>query len=117
VLYISNSDDKHRSWMRYDVNADGTVSNGRVFADATSSPETGVPDGIRVDSAGNVYATGPGGIWVFSPDGKHLGTIKTPESAANLAFGDADGKTIYITATSSVYKMRVNIAGEKPAFN
>ena len=117
VLYISNSDDKHRQWMRYDVNADGTVSNGRVFADASSSSDAGVPDGIRVDSAGNVYATGPGGIWLFAPDGKHLGTIKTPESAANLAFGDADGKTIYITATSSVYKMRVNIAGEKAAFN
>jgi gluconolactonase len=117
VLYISNSDDKHRLWMRYDVNADGTVSNGRVFADATSSPDAGVPDGMRVDSAGNVYATGPGGIWVFAPDGKHLGTIKTPESASNLAFGDADGKTIYITATNSVYKMRVNIAGEKAAFN
>jgi gluconolactonase len=116
VLYISDSDDKQRRWMRYDVNADGTVSNGRVFADASSSPDMGVPDGMRVDSSGNVYATGPGGIWVFGPEGKHLGTIKTPESASNLAFGDADGKTIYITATSSVYKMRVNIAGAKPAF-
>jgi gluconolactonase len=116
ALYISNSDDKHRLWMRYDVNADGTVSNGRVFADASSSKDTGVPDGMRVDSAGNVYATGPGGIWVFSSAGKQLGTIKTPEQPSNLAFGDADGKTIYITATSSVYKIRVNIAGEKPAF-
>jgi len=70
-----------------------------------------------VDSAGNVYATGPGGIWVFSSAGKQLGTIKTPEQPSNLAFGDADAKTIYITATSSVYKIRVNIAGEKPAFN
>jgi gluconolactonase len=117
VLYISNSDDKHRLWMRYDVNADGTVSNGRVFADASSSPDTGVPDGMRVDSVGNVYATGPAGIWVFSPDGKHLGTIKTPEQPSNLAFGDADGKTIYITAVTSVYKVHVNIAGEKAAFN
>lgn len=117
VLYISNSDDKQRLWMRYDVNADGTVSNGRVFADASSSPDMGVPDGMRVDSAGNVYATGPGGIWVFSPAGKQLGTIKTPEQPSNLAFGDADAKTIYITATSSVYKIRINIAGEKPAFN
>lgn len=117
ALYISNSDDKQRLWMRYDVNADGTVSNGRVFADASSSLDMGVPDGMRVDSAGNVYATGPGGIWVFSPDGKHLGTIKTPEQPSNLTFGNADGKTIYITATSSVYKIRVNIAGEKAAFN
>jgi gluconolactonase len=116
VLYISNSDNKQRLWMRYDVKADGTVNNGRVFADASSSPDMGVPDGMRVDSTGNVYATGPGGIWVFSPDGKHLGTIKTPESASNLTFGDADSKTIYITATTSVYKMRVNIAGGKPAF-
>jgi len=117
VLYISNSDDKQRLWMRYDVNADGTVANGRVFADASSSKDMGVPDGMRVDSAGNVYATGPGGIWVFSSAGKQLGTIKTPEQPSNLAFGDADAKTIYITATSSVYKIRVNIAGEKPAFN
>jgi gluconolactonase len=117
VLYISNSDDKQRLWMRYDVNADGTVAHGRVFADASSSKDMGVPDGMRVDSAGNVYATGPGGIWVFSSAGKQLGTIKTPEQPSNLAFGDADAKTIYITATSSVYKIRVNIAGEKPAFN
>jgi gluconolactonase len=117
VLYISNSDQKQRLWMRYDVNADGTVSNGRVFADASSSPNAGIPDGMRVDSAGNVYATGPGGIWVFSPAGKQLGMIKTPEPPSNLAFGDNDYKTIYVTATSSVYKMRVNIAGEKPAFD
>jgi gluconolactonase len=117
VLYISNSDEKQRLWMRYDVNADGSVSNGRVFADASSSPDTGVPDGMRVDSAGNVYATGPGGIWVFSPDGTHLGTIKTPEQPSNLAFGDPDGKTIYITAVTSVYKVRLNITGEKAAFN
>lgn len=116
TLYISNSDAAHRLWMRYDVAANGTVSNGRVFADATSSPDQGVPDGMRVDSAGNVYAAGPGGVWVFSPEGKHLGTIKTPEGASNCAWGD-DGKTLYITATTSVYKVRLNVAGQKPVYN
>ena len=68
---------------------------------------------MKVDSAGNVYATGPGGIWVMSPDGKHLGTIKTPEAPSSCAWGD-DGKTLYITARTSIYKIRVNVAGEKP---
>jgi gluconolactonase len=115
ILYISNSDDKKRNWMRYDVNADGSVSNGKEFADATSSPDQGVPDGMRVDSQGNVYASGPGGIWVFSPDGKHLGTIKPPEPSSNCAWGD-DGKTLYITATKGLYRIKLNIAGEKPVY-
>ena len=85
TLYISNSETNRRLWMRYDIAADGTVSNGRVFADATSSPDQGVPDGMKVDSVGNVYAPGPGGVWVFSPEGKHLGTIKPPESPSNCA--------------------------------
>ena len=71
--------------------ADGTVGNGRVFADVTAEKEDGLPDGMKVDSQGNVYATGPGGVWVFAPDGKHLGTIKPPETPANCGWGD-DGK-------------------------
>src|SRR5205807_2301624 len=109
TLYVSNSEPDRRLWMRYEVAADGSVRNARVFADATSSPAEGVPDGLKVDSAGNVYATGPGGVWIFSPDGKHLGTIETPESPSNCAWGE-DGKTLYITAVTSVYKIRVNVA-------
>ena len=116
ILYLTNSDATRKQWMRYDVAADGSVSNGRVFADASSSTERGAMDGMKVDSAGNLYATGPGGIWVISPDGKHLGTIRTPESPSNSAWGD-DGKTLYITARTSIYKIHMNVAGKKPFYN
>ena len=115
VLYIANSDDRHKVWMRYDVAADGTVSNGKVFADVTAEKEDGNPDGMKVDSQGNVYGSGPGGLWVFSPDGKHLGTIKPPETPANCNWAD-DGKTLYITASTSVYRIRLSVAGEKPLY-
>ena len=115
ILYISNSDEKHKIWMRYDVKPDGTVSNGRVFADVTEETEPGVPDGMKVDSLGNLWGSGPGGLWVFSPDGKHIGTIKPGETAANCAWAD-DGKTLYITATTSVYRLRLSVAGEKALY-
>jgi len=115
TLYVSNSDDRKRFWMKYDVAADGQVSNGRMFFDLAKAKEQGIPDGMKVDSKGNVYAAGPQGVWVFSPAGKHLGTIQPPETAANCAWGD-DGKTLYITATTSVYRIRVNIPGEKPLY-
>jgi gluconolactonase len=102
--------------MKYDVNKDGSVSNGKVFADASSSTDTGVPDGMRVDSQGNVYAAGPGGLWIFSPDGKHIGTFKMAEQPSNCAWGD-DGKTLYITAVTSVYRIKLSVAGEKPVYN
>ena len=112
TLYVANSDDKKRFWMRYDVAADGTVSNGRMFYDLAGAQEKGIPDGMKVDAQGNVYAAGPEGVWVFSSDGKHLGTIQPGETAANCAWGD-DGKTLYITASTSVYRIRVAIPGEK----
>ena len=115
ILYISNSDAKHKVWMRYDVNADGTVSNGRVFADVTAETEPGLPDGMKVDSLGNLYGSGPGGTWVFSASGKHLGTIKPGEVPANCAWAE-DGKTLYITATTSVYRIRLAVAGETPLY-
>jgi len=99
VLYVANSEPK-KYWMRYDVAADGSVSNGKVFADVTAEKDSGVPDGMKLDSLGNIYAAGPGGIWVFAPDGKHLGAIKPPETPANCNWGD-DGKTLYITAVTS----------------
>jgi gluconolactonase len=112
VLYVANSDEKHKVVMRYDVAADGSVSNGKIFADLTKETAPGLPDGIKVDERGNVYATGPGGVWVFSPDGTHLGTIKTPETPANCGWGDADGKTLYITAETGVYKIKLNVRGK-----
>ncbi|HVV46463.1 MAG TPA: SMP-30/gluconolactonase/LRE family protein, partial [Bryobacteraceae bacterium] len=108
TLYVSNSDETKRFWMRYDVAADGTVSNGRVFFDLANAKEQGIPDGMKVDSQGNVYASGPEGIWVFSPDGKHTGTIQPGETAANAGWGE-DGKSLYITASTSVYRIRVNV--------
>jgi gluconolactonase len=115
TLYVSNSDEKKRSWMRYDVAADGTVSNGRIFFDLANAKEQGIPDGMKVDSQGNIYAAGPEGIWVLSPDGRHIGTIQPGESAANVAWGD-DGKSLYITASTSVYRIRVNVSGEKALY-
>lgn len=112
ILYIANSDEAHKVWMRYEVADDGTVHNGRVFADVTAEKEDGLPDGMKVDSLGNLYASGPGGIWVFSPDGKHLGTIKPLETPANCAWGD-DGKSLYITARTGLYRIKLAVAGEK----
>jgi gluconolactonase len=115
VLYIANSDEKRKVWMRYDVAEDGTAGNGRVFFDATSDNEDGLPDGIKIDSHGNLYGAGPGGVWVFSPDGKHLGTIKPPETPANCNWGD-DGKSLYITARTGLYRIKLAATGEKPVF-
>jgi gluconolactonase len=112
TLYVAVSDEAHKVWMRYDLAADGTVSNGKVFADVTAEKEDGLPDGMKVDSLGNVYGSGPGGIWVFSPDGKHLGTIKPPETPANCGWGD-DGKSLYITARTGLYRIKLAVAGEK----
>ena len=114
VMYVSNSEPQ-RAWMRYDVTADGALKNGRVFFDVTQEKEDGLPDGMKVDSLGNVYGSGPGGVWVFSPEGKHLGTIKTPETPANCGWAE-DGKTLYITARTGVYRISLAVAGEKPLY-
>jgi gluconolactonase len=115
TLYVANSDEKHKVWMRYDVASGGTVGNGKVFADVTAEKEDGLPDGMKVDAQGNVYATGPGGIWVFAPDGKHLGTIKPPETPANCGWGD-DGKSLYITARTGLYRIKLAASGKKAVY-
>lgn len=112
-LYVDNSSPK-KIWMRYPVKADGSLGRGEVFCDATSDPRDGDPDGIKVDMKGNIYSTGPGGIWIFSPAGKHLGTILLPARAGNLAWGGADGRTLYIAMGSSVQKIQLKIAGLRP---
>ena len=115
TLYIANSEEKNRIWMAYDIADNGTVSNGRLFADVTAQKDAGVPDGMKVDSKGNIWASGPGGIWVFSPAGKHLGTIKMPEIPANCNWGD-DWKSLYITARTGLYRIKLAVAGEKQLY-
>ncbi len=108
-LYIADSGKK--IWMRYRVQPDGSVTDGALFLDSASDPAPGSPDGIRVDHKGNIYGSGPGGVWIISPEGKHLGTVKIPERVSNVAWGDKDGKTLYITASTSLYRIKLKIAG------
>lgn len=115
TLYVANSDEKKRFWMRYDVSPNGAVSNGRVLYDLANAKEQGIPDGMKVDTHGNIYAAGPEGVWVLSPGGKHLGTIQPGETAANCNWGD-DGKTLYITASTSVYRIKLGAMGQKPLY-
>jgi gluconolactonase len=112
-LYVANTRPE-KFWMVYDLEADGSLSHGRKFFDATNIPGEGVPDGMKVDRAGNIYATGPAGIMIFTPDAKLLGTIQLPEIPANLNWGDADGRALYITARTSLYRIRTNVAGVMP---
>jgi gluconolactonase len=93
------------------VQPDGSVTDGALFLDPSSDHSPGGPDGIRVDTKGNLYGSGPGGVWIISPEGKHLGTIKIPEVVSNIAWGDKDGKTLYITASTSLYRIKLNIPG------
>ena len=113
-LYVGNWDEKKKVVMRYEANADGTVSNGRVFFDMTNARGEDAIDGVKVDRQGNLYVSGPGGLWVISPAGKHLGTIKAPRHIHNMAWGDEDGKTLYLCARSGLYRMRLNIPGVRP---
>lgn len=110
-LYVSDSGKK--VWIRYPVRDDGSVGPGIVFLDVSSDRLPGGPDGLRVDTQGNLYAAGPAGVWIISPEGKHLGTIKVPEIVGNVTFGDTDGKTLYITASTSLYRIRLNIPGAR----
>ena len=94
-----------------EVDAAGTMTRRRIFADMNAGTERGIPDGLKVDSLGRVYCTGPGGIWVFSPEGDSLGTIRFPEQAVNFAFGGADLRTLFCCAHTSVYTLRVKVPG------
>jgi gluconolactonase len=114
ILYVANTDRERLIWMAWDVQPDGSITNGRVFFDATDLEGTGVPDGMKIDSEGNLYCTGPGGVLIFTPEGKHLGTIQPAEQPSNLAWGDADGQTLYITARTGLYRIRLNIQGLLP---
>jgi gluconolactonase len=113
-LYVANWDVKKKVVMRYQAHADGTLTNGEVFFDMTAAVGEDALDGIKVDVRGNLYVSGPGGLWILSPEGKHLGTIVGPEHPHNLAWGDADGRTLYLTAQTGLYRIRLNIPGVRP---
>ena len=106
-LYVTNWDTTHKVVMRYDVLGTGSLANGRVFIDMTTAPGEEALDGMKVDRAGNLFVSGPGGVWIISAEGRHLGTIRAPELPANMAWGDADGRTLYMTGRTSVYRIRL----------
>ena len=108
-LYVAESGKKQ--WMRYRVLPNGSVSDGSLFLDASNDKADGGPDGLRVDKEGNIYGSGPGGVWIISADGKHIGTIKVPERVSNVAWGDQDGKTLYITASTSLFRIKLSVPG------
>ncbi len=111
---VSELGEKGKVIFRYEVQSDGTLKNGKLFFDFTqASGEDGL-DGIKVDVQGNLYVSAPGGLWVISPEGKHLGTIIAPRHVHNMAWGDEDGKTLYLCARSGLYRMRLNVAGVRP---
>ena len=110
-LYVDDWDDKKKIILRYEVQPDGSLTNKSTFLDATSEPGEDAWDGLKVDRLGNVYASGPGGLWIISPEGKHLGTIVGPEHPHNLAWGGEDRKTLYLAAQTGLYRVSVKIPG------
>jgi gluconolactonase len=99
--------------MAYNVMDDGTLDSGRIFFDVTAETAPGSPDGLKVDQEGHVFATGPGGVWVLDPTGKHLGTIQPNEVPANVAWGN-DGRTLYMTARTGLYRVALTTQGLMP---
>jgi gluconolactonase len=112
-LYVGNWDPEKKIIMRYEVRADGSLDNGTIFFDMTQAPGEDAIDGIKVDRRGNLYVSGPGGLWIISPEAKHLATIVAPKHPHNMAWGD-DGKTLYLTAQGTLYRMPLNVAGSLP---
>jgi gluconolactonase len=114
VLYVANSDRARKIWMRFAITGDGGLTDGSVFRDVTAQTTDGVPDGMKIDREGNLYCTGPGGIWIFTPEAKHLGTICFPEIPANLHWGEEDAQTLYVTARTSLYRIKLSVPGIRP---
>ena len=114
-LYVTDVDERRSAWLVFDVLPDGTLGRERLFHDATEFRKQfpGAPDGMKVDRKGNVFGAGPGGVYVFSPDGVHLGTLQTGVATSNCGWGD-DGSTLYITASTAVYRIRLSVRGDLP---
>jgi gluconolactonase len=113
-LYVADWDEHHKAINRYEVRPNGDLANPSLFADLTSKPGEDALDGMKVDKNGNVYVAGPGGLWIVAPSGKLIGRIVPSEEPHNVAWGDADGKTLYIAAMTSIYRVRLNVAGVRP---
>jgi len=113
-LYVTNWDLSRKIIKRYQVRADGSTDTGTVFFDMTGSPGEEALDGLKVDRLGNLYVSGPGGVWIVSPEAKHLGTLVVDELPANMAWGDTDGKTLYMTARTGLYRVRLLVPGIRP---
>jgi gluconolactonase len=118
-LYVANLDKitNEKYWVKYKVKKDGSTGGKKLFADASKSLEKGGPDGMAVDMEGNVYCTGPGGVLIFDENGTYLGLIRFPEQPANICFGEEDGKTLFATARTGLYCIRLNISGYTPIYN
>lgn len=112
-LYVDNSEPK-KIWMRYPVKRDGTLGKGAVFYDATADNASGAPDGMKVDRNGDIFSAGPGGLWIFAPDGTHLGTVHVQGRVSNCGWGGNDWRTLYITASPGIYSIRVKVPGIHP---
>jgi gluconolactonase len=113
-LYVTNWDVQRKVVMRYPVLPDGGLGPGRVFFDMTGAEGAEALDGVKVDERGNLYVSGPGGVWLISPEGRHLGTLALPELPANMAWGDEDGRTLYLAARTSLYRVRLQVPGIRP---
>jgi len=113
-LYLTDTSGGKKSIMRFEVQPDDTISNGQLFIEMNADKAPGGPDGMKVDQKGNVYCTGPGGLWIMSPDGTHLGTILTSELPANLSFGGTDGKMLFLSARTGLYQIHLKIPGIFP---
>jgi gluconolactonase len=113
-LYVGNWDPESKVIMRYALDRDCTVREAVVFADLTAEPGEDALDGLKVDEVGNVYACGPGGVWIIAPTGERLGLLRLPEDPHNLAWGEADRRTLYVTALTGVYRIRLSIPGIRP---
>jgi gluconolactonase len=113
-FYVDDWDAAKKIIMRYEAQPDGSLANGKVFFDMTSAEGEDALDGMKVDQKGNLYVSGPGGLWIISPEGKHLGTVVGPEHPHNFAWGDDDGKTLYLCARTGLYRIRLNVPGVRP---
>lgn len=114
-LYVSNWDPKAKTVTRYPVKSDGTIDRGAIFIDLTRQiPGEEALDGMKADVKGNLYLSAPGGVWIFDPQGRHLGTISAPRSVHNFAWGGKDGRTLYLCARSALYRIELLQPGIRP---